>query len=32
MFKWIESWYKKKRLHSALGLKSIEEFEQQIKN
>ncbi len=32
VFKWIETWYNKKRLHSALGLKSIEEFEQQINN
>jgi len=30
--KWIETWFNWKRLHSALGLKSIEEFEQQIKN
>lgn len=27
VFKWIETWYNTKRLHSALGLKSIEEFE-----
>lgn len=32
VFEWIETWYNKKRLHSALGLKSIEEFEQQIKH
>jgi transposase InsO family protein len=28
VFKWIETWYNRKRLHSVLGLKSIEEFEQ----
>ena len=32
VFKWIETWYNRKRLHSALGLKSIEEFEQQMNN
>ncbi len=32
VFKWIETWYNRKRLHSALGLKSIEEFEQEINN
>lgn len=31
-FKWIETWYNRKRLYSALGLKSIEEFEKQKKN
>ena len=32
VFKWIETWYNRKRLHSALGLKSIEEFEQEMNN
>ena len=32
VFKWIETWYNRKRLHSALGLKSIEEFEQEMIN
>ncbi len=27
IFQWIETWYNKKRRHSALGLKSIDEFE-----
>jgi transposase InsO family protein len=30
VFKWIETWYNRKRLHSALGLKSIEEFEREM--
>jgi len=30
VFKWIETWYNRKRLHSALGLKSIDEFEKQM--
>lgn len=28
IFQWIESWYNRKRRHSALGFKTIEEFEQ----
>lgn len=28
IFEWIESWYNRKRRHSALGYKTIEEFEQ----
>lgn len=32
VFKWIETWYNRKRLHSALGLKSIEEFETDMYN
>ncbi len=32
VFQWIETWYNKKRLHSALGLKSIEKIEQQMKH
>ncbi len=27
LFKWIETWYNRKRGHSALGYKTIEEFE-----
>jgi len=27
LFKWIETWYNRKRRHSALGYKTIEEFE-----
>lgn len=27
VFKWIETWYNKKRRHSALGYKTMEEFE-----
>mgnify|MGYP003683017307 CR=1 FL=1 len=27
VFKWIETWYNRKRRHSHLGLMSIEEFE-----
>lgn len=26
-FEWIESWYNKRRRHSALGYKTIDEFE-----
>ncbi len=32
IFKWIETWYNKRRLHSFLGLRSIEEFEQDMEN
>src|SRR5690606_35136364 len=32
VFKWIETWYNRKRLHAALGLKSIEEFETAMYN
>lgn len=32
IFKWIETWYNKRRLHSYLALRSIEEFEQQMEN
>lgn len=32
VFKWIETWYNRKRLHTALGLKSIEEFETEMNN
>ncbi len=32
VFKWIETWYNRKRLHSALGLKSIDEFETDMYN
>ena len=27
IFEWIESWYNRRRRHSALGYKTIEEFE-----
>ena len=27
LFKWIETWYNRRRRHSALGYKTIEEFE-----
>jgi putative transposase len=27
IFQWIETWYNRKRRHSALGYKTIEEFE-----
>ena len=27
IFEWIESWYNRQRRHSALGYKTIEEFE-----
>ncbi len=27
LFKWIETWYNRKRRHSTLGYKTIEEFE-----
>jgi transposase-like protein len=27
LFEWIETWYNRKRRHSALGYKTIEEFE-----
>ena len=27
IFEWIESWYYRRRRHSALGYKTIEEFE-----
>ena len=27
LFKWIETWFNRKRRHSALGYKTIEEFE-----
>jgi transposase InsO family protein len=27
IFEWIESWYNRKRRHSALGYQTIEEFE-----
>lgn len=30
IFQWIETWYNKRRLHSYLGLRSIEEFEQDM--
>lgn len=32
LFKWIETWYNRKRRHSALGYKTIEEFEILNKN
>ncbi|MBN2286351.1 MAG: transposase [Tissierellales bacterium] len=28
LFRWIETWYNKRRRHSALGYKTINEFEQ----
>ena len=31
IFKWIETWYNRKRRHSYIGLMSIQEFEQNIK-
>ena len=30
VFSWIETWYNKRRLHSFLGQKSIQEFEQEM--
>ncbi len=27
LFKWIETWYNRRRRHSALGYKTMEEFE-----
>ena len=27
IFEWIESWYNRRRRHSALGYKTMEEFE-----
>nr|MBD3623097.1 transposase [Sunxiuqinia sp.] len=27
LFNWIETWYNKKRRHSALGYKTMEEYE-----
>lgn len=32
VFSWIETWYNKRRLHSFLGQKSIQEFEQEMNN
>ena len=32
VFSWIETWYNKNRRHSALGMKSINEFELEIYN
>ena len=27
VFQWIETWYNRRRMHSTLGYKTIEEFE-----
>nr|WP_142785551.1 integrase core domain-containing protein [Changchengzhania lutea] len=32
IFSWIETWYNKNRRHSALGMKSINEFELELYN
>ncbi len=32
LFDYIETWYNKKRLHSAIGMKSIQEFEEMNKD
>jgi len=32
IFEWIESWYNRRRRHSALGYKTIDEFERNIYN
>jgi transposase InsO family protein len=31
-FSWIETWYNKRRIHSTLGYKTINEFEKQMYN
>ena len=32
IFRWIETWYNRKRMHSTLGYKTIEEFETELFN
>ena len=32
LFQYIEVWYNKKRIHSAIGMKSIQQFEKMKKN
>ena len=32
LFHYIEVWYNKKRLHSSIGMKSVQEFEKVIKD
>ena len=32
VFQWIETWYNRRRIHSTLGYKTIEEFENEMSN
>ena len=32
IFKWIETWYNRRRIHSTLGYKTIEEFKNEMSN
>ena len=32
IFRWIETWYNRRRIHSSLGYKTIVEFENEISN
>jgi len=32
VFQWIETWYNRKRIHSYLGYKTIEEIEMELYN
>ncbi len=32
IFQWIETWYNRRRIHSTLGYKTIEEFETEMSN
>ncbi|TLP70506.1 IS3 family transposase, partial [Maribacter sp. ACAM166] len=32
VFQWIETWYNRRRMHSTLGYKTIEEFENEMYN
>lgn len=32
IFQWIETWYNRRRIHSTLGYKTIEEFENEMSN
>jgi putative transposase len=32
IFSWIETWYNKRRIHSTLGYKTINEFEMEMYN
>lgn len=32
IFQWVETWYNRRRIHSTLGYKTIEEFETEMSN